>query len=611
MEGMIESKKFRLTHLVAILLIPVSFGWLWFHDAATQDGPSHLAAAKIADEWIRQGPNGEHSGSVRSIYRLHFEPVPNWGGQALGMALIAVLPMPWAEVAMNLAGIWLPAISLAWLFESLRHPLRYGWQNERMPGSEMAFLALWITTMATNVLWTFGFSSFLLGTGLAWAFLRTLRTYGETGGSRLWLMLAALWCVTFLCHLVAFAIAGIISASLVIFNPKWSISRRIAITLALATALPLLIRYRMLTGDSPLEPIWEHFRGSEVFSLSNWARQFGWVDPVSLHSKTWHPLAGGSGLLALAFQPGLWVALTLVAVVAASVRAIISEFQTAERFDESQECIPARDAGDRIFGRDEMLENQRYEAGLAFRLRHWRFPRCVAWSSAVVVLAILGLLGPDSLGARQGHFLPQRFCLAALCIVPAVLVSTRNPIPVKALGFITIAWFLQTVSAIDFARRSHEMMQPVREDRAAIRPGDRILALVDAEPWPFRANPRLHADALLVTAAKDTVSWNLYESAHPYFPLRFRQLEPGRDPATLEAFSLATTGEDPVRTDTRVREILAASEGMVDVVYVGMDDKSDRRETVKRAIEARPGWSIQRSGPMSILFRKTPQSSPR
>jgi|GEM_PF-3159565 len=608
MDGMIERNEMRLTHQVAILLIPVTAGWIWCHGAATQDGPSHLAAAKIANDWIGTAGSGETAGTVRSIYRLHFEPVPNWGGQALGMALVATLPIAWAEVAMNLAGLWLPAISLAWLFEFLANPSRSGARNARMAPAEMTFLALWIATMAMNVLWTFGFTSFLLGTGLAWAFLRTLLSYGEAGGGRLWLMLAALFFMTFLCHLVAFAIAGIVSACLLAFTPKWSMPRRVSIAIAMAMALPLLIRYRMLTADNPLEPIWEHFSASEILSPANWARQFGWVDPVSLHSKSWHPLAVDTMPLAMVLQPALWVAIALIAVVAATGFAIVDKFQTGVRFvDRSRRLIGEGETG-RTPDRREMPGNQPVEASLAFRLSHWRFPRCVAWSMAIVVLAILGTIGPDSLGPRQGHYLPQRFFLAALSLLPAIGILTRTEIPRSALGSIAVAWILHSVSAIDYGRRSDELTQPIRADRAAIRPGDRILALIDAEPWPYRANPRLHADALLVTAAPYAISWNLYEASHPYFPLQFRQISKGCDPATLEAFSLATNGEDPARTTESVHELLAASAGKADVVYVWMNLSSDRRDDVLQAIGKSPGWSVRRTGPASVVFRN---DSPR
>ncbi len=587
----------RLPIAVALLLVPVSLAWSYFDAAATQDGPSHLAAAKIANDWILQSLGRTPAGSVFETFRLQFEPVPNWSGQALGMALCAALPDRLAEIAMNLAGVWIPAISLAWLAGSI---LASGESNasERGPSwPTTVFHALWISTLAMNALWSFGFTSFLLGLGVAWAFLSRMCDFARFGGFPRWFALTFCWCATFVCHLVAFAIGGIVAGWLLLLYPNWSIARRAAIAASLACAAPLCLRYRMSNGGSPMEPIWEHLSGSELLSIANWGRQIGWIDPVSLHAKSWHPFTGHAGLKSIVLQPVVWLALALILIAFAAIRSASLRTKTEKGISGDSNCIP-----DDLSGRAGALS---CISSFMVSLRQRKLPESTSWTVAGSSLAILGTIGPDSLGAEQGHYLPQRFCLAALCMVTLILTTTRIRIPVLAVGFLTIAWVMQTSASIDFARRSHRITQPVRSNRDAIRSGDRILALIDAEPWPYRSNPRLHFDALLVTSADDLVSWNLYEAAHPYFPLRFRSIVPGISPAVLESYSLAVTGEDLSKEAEDLASILAAAEGRADIVAILMDRSSPRRKRAEKAIDDLKGWHNVRNDEEIGIYRRT------
>ena len=591
----------RLPIAVATLLIPVSFAWSYFHDAATQDGPSHLASAKIANEWIQQKLGRTPPGSVFETYRLQFEPVPNWSGQALGMILCATLPIRLAEIVMNLAGAWIPAMSLAWLVGSIRK----AGMTHKSTWAETIFHALWITILATNVLWSFGFTSFLLGLGMAWAFLGRLLSFAQSGGFFRWLSLTLLWCATFICHLVAFAIGGIVAGCLMLFFPGWSIARRTAIAGSLACAAPLWLRYRKLTGGSSFEPIWEHLSGSELLSTSNWARQLGWIDPVSLHAKNWHPLTGQAGPKALVFQPGFWLAMACLAVVWVAIRRWIVAIRFENPIPDHVNCNPLDAAHREALRPVDSFASRNHIARYATLFRQGKLPEAVGFVVAGTILAILGTIGPDSMGAQQGHYLPQRFCLAALCMVPVILKTTRIGTPSISFGFLAIAWFLQTSAAIDFARRSHEITKPVRANGASVRRGDRVLALIDAKPWPYRSNPRLHVDASLVLAADDVASWNLYEAAHPYFPLRFRSIVPGIEPATLESYSLAVNRDDPARDAAELDAILAAADGRADVVAVLMDRDSPRRTLAEHALNGRKRWRRVTSGSGPMIYLRT------
>lgn len=237
-------------------------------------------------------------------------------------------------------------------------------------------------------------------------------------------------------------------------------------------------------------------------------------------------------------------------------------------------------------------------------------PPSAALITSAFALSILGTFGPDSLGADQGHYLPQRFWLAALCLIPPILASLRCGIPVLALASLAIGWSFQTVTAIDFAYGSHRLTQSVRADKSAIEKGDRVLALLDASPLPYRSNPRMHADAILVTAAPDVVSWNLYEAAHPYFPLRFHESTPGIEPIRLEKFSLIDIRNEPELFESELRGITTAAEGRADIIAVLIDEGSTKRALIERVLADHPDWSRIRSGAGGSIFRWKPDRTP-
>lgn len=517
---------------VAALLMPVSLAWVWFGDPITQDGPAHLAAAKIANECLAGLPN------VSGVYQLAFQPLPNWGGQALGMLLLCIFNPGTTHLMLNLAGLWLPALGLASLMKSLGADRSKSW-----------VMALWVSLMALNVLWTFGFTSFLLGIGIGWWLVGRAWKFGEGGGFIRWINLAIFWNLLFLCHLVAYALAGIVCGCLVVATPGWKMRRRAGVAASILTSLPLLVNYRRITGGSKMELIWEHLDWSRFFSISNWARQIGWVDPVSLASRKWLPVIEMESSLAILFQPIFWIMLAFI-------------------------CFCNSGMG-RCCLKPIFIGPQR------------------GFILAFAVLMIIGLVGPDSLGKEQGHYLPQRVMLAAMsvstCCWPQLTGEKRK----LFTSCIFIAFLLQSLLAIEFGRKSSLYAQGLRESFTMIQQGSRLVAINDAGPWSYRANPRLHADALAVMAARDVVSFNLYEAAYGYFPLQFRSQVPGLEPRRLEEISILRGASQSEKRTELVASAIQAAETNADQIMVLAQDGSELRQAVEQVMLQKRYWQIR------------------
>lgn len=507
----IGSKSCRnLYFRVLLFLMPVMIGVLIFGGAMTQDGPAHLASAKIANEYLEGLP------TVRAVYRLQMQPIPNWAGQALGMAVVKTMPVFWANRAMNLAGLLLPALGLVWLVQSVQKTVH----------NQSWTMALWISLIATNVVWTFGFSSFLIGLGLAWVQLGLVWRWRESRAVFTSVLLAIGWILLFLSHLVAFALGGLVFGCVLFLSREftWSVRRRQVF--ATVPSLFLLMNYRRMSSGSKLELIWEHWDWSQWYVPANWAKQLGWVDPISLASKCWIPILEREHAGAIFVQPVFWF-------VVASIGLGWSMIQN-------------RNQG--TIGR----------------------PSRLGWAVGLLFIGLLGILGPDTLGKDQGHYLQQRLLLATLSLV--VLFWPADVKKWVKLVFM-VAWLFQCVNAVEFLRKSGSFTQTTSPFYAQVQQGDRIVALVDAEPWAYRANPRMHVDALLVFGAMDVASWNLYEASHRYFPVVFRNAPTGMTATDLEAISLMRGDDDLAERQLAIDQAIDSAKNNADKIFViGSED---------------------------------------
>jgi hypothetical protein len=345
---------------------------------------------------------------------------------------------------------------------------------------------------------------------------------------------------------------------LVLATPGWTLRKRAEIIGATSASLPLVWNYRRMTGGSSLELIWEHFEWSKVFQVSNWVRQIGWIDPISLASKKWLPVMETERTWAILFQPALWIAL-----------AILVWFFCILREFPKREC--------------------RAERG---------------WWLAILLLLILGVLGPDSLGKDQGHYLPQRILLGAMSIACVVWPQRIKKETSVITGILALAWLTQSVSAIELGRKSERLTQSISGSYAFISQGDRILALSDATAWAYRANPRLHLDSLLVMSAGDLASWNLYEAAHVYFPLQFRQKTAELEPKRLENFSLMQSPGQAIEREAMALAIVKSAEQNTDLLMVMAVPDSSVRNFTNTSDSFRLKWRLVSKSADWAIYRR-------
>ena len=461
--------------LAVCLAIPASAIW-GVGGFVTQDGPAHLYNAEI----ILQSFSPESP--FRDVFEVRRQPLPNWGGHLLTVALVRILPPRSADRVMTTLTLSALPITLFWL----------RWRVSGRDGLVIA--APWSALIGLNVTWLLGFNSFLLGAslfpitlGLWWNGRDEGFSARRAAGIAIWITLG------YFCHLISLGLTAFGLIVLEVLTPSAKRRARLITTfLGLLPLVPLGWIYLglMRQGGGGLAPEWKHLQ--HLASPRRWIDQLTWIDPVSLARKDY--LAGFATTASwhYALAPAVWLGLALALIVTPKVA---------------------------------------------------RKPEKRGWWVLGIVLLIAGLLGPDTLGATHGEYLQQRIVLLGLVslvtVLPLGLATWR---PRAGCALVVGALAIQTITVWDYARWSDRTAGAILQEGAAVGRGQRVATLLNDIKSPFRSNPLLHADCALGVGTGNVI-WSNYETRFYYFPVQFRKEL--RRPESL-AFEKVALSDDPV-----------------------------------------------------------------
>ena len=478
--------------------------------AATPGFSTQDGPAHVYSARILNASLADHS-PFAATFRVAWQPLPNWGGQLATMLAVALFS---PEVANRVV----TAATLV-LFAGAIFCLR--WAVAGPAGIEVA--AVLAAILGLNVTWLLGFTSFLLGATVATATLAAWWLGRDRCGPGRSAGLAGLLVLGYFCHPISLGLTLGGLALLTVLTPglTW---RRAAWTGA--GGLPLIpfgLAYRSLTrSGGGLEPVWEHWSRP---LLSGCVSQLGWVDPLSLAAKTTSPNTLPAGVLpSPALVPAFWALVGIGLLLAVTWN---------------------RRQADRR-----------------------------GWLVLGLGLVVAGVISPDTLGVKHGHFLPQRIVLLGLvALVPWLdLRPDRAAARLAALA-LGLALAIQSAFVWDYAAACRDRVTPFLRVAARFQAGDRAGTLLNAIQGRFRSNPLLHADGL-IAAATDSAFWTNYETAQYYFPVKVR---PDVDHPLATRFEQVAILDDPRDADYRARlweDLLERHGAQIDKVVEWQTDPS-------------------------------------
>jgi hypothetical protein len=495
--------------LAAVLLamLPALAAPMLVPGFVTQDGPAHLYNAEILTGTLRG--NLEFAG----YYETRQEPLPNWAGHLLTMAMLGLFTPTWADRLLIAAMALGPALAFA--------GLRKGVAGEGSPRMVAALSAM----LALNITWLWGFNSFLLGACLFAITLAFWWARRDRMGPGAALTLAGLLVLGYFCHLISLGLTALGLVTLCLATPALDRRRMTWTAAGLAPMLPLALLYRSMTrrAASPFRPDWQYL--SAPFSPRSWLTQVGWVDPISLASRLTLPFVPGSSRLYGLLSPAVLFGLA-VAILAAST------------------------------------------------LWRRRGLRASPWAVLGLLLCLAGFLGPDSFGEAHGQYLPQRVMLLGLVVLlPWLDLAVDSPARRLAAVLLALALAVQSATVWDYAGRSSRTAGLFQSSavRDAVGRGQRVGTLLNGIRSPFRGNPLLHADNWLGLGTGN-ILWSNYETRHYYFPVQFRP-DLVRPPA-YDFESIAIHDGDPAARARRWLDLLGRYVSVIDVLLVWGDDQA-------------------------------------
>jgi hypothetical protein len=259
--------------------------------------------------------------------------------------------------------------------------------------------------------------------------------------------------------------------------------------------------------------------------------QLSWVDPISIAARSFLPFGAAPTRFAGLLAPVLWLLAALALALAATAWAWFSR----TRSDPAGGLTPSPRRG---------------------------------WVLLAAVLIAGGVVGPDTLGAGHGQYLPQRVVLLGLAaLVPVLELDSRRWVVRGCAAALLVALAVQSALVWDHALVSGHTAGTFWRARAVVGHGQRVATLLVDLKGRSRSNPLLHADCLLGLGTGNVI-WSNYETRHYYFPVQFRAEVDRPDAGELERISLQDDPRDAEVRAERWRRLLERHHKAIDVLVV-------------------------------------------
>ena len=430
-----------------------------------QDGSGHVYTAFVMLRLLAADP------SFTGVFSLNSFAVPNASGHWLMAGLLTFLSPVIVTKSIITITLGAFAASIVWLRYRTAGP------------SDLSLTTLLAFAVGFNWLWIQGNYNYIFAAAASTFTLGLFFTWREKMTASRVILLAILFAVVFISHLISFAILVGSVFVLAVFTGAENRRRALLASLvALIPIIPFAFTYFRISGaeGDPYVPNWQSIAGG--ITVRTLAKQLVWADPFVFISRKSFPFTSAQSNLFAVFSPVIWIA------GAALLMAIGTYISRKANRDRLRSAAP-------------------------FLL-------------LTVGSAIFALIGPDDFGMQNGSILRERVLIATLIFFVPVFGSGKAKfLRIAAGAALAFVICYQTLALWEYAFQSDALSKSSFAAAEAIPEGSSIASVVLVKDGlRFHSFPTSQLINYIGIDRKAIV-WDNYELGHYMFPVITRRPE--------------------------------------------------------------------------------------
>jgi hypothetical protein len=492
-----------------------------------QDGSGHVHSAWLMLEMVRGNPQ------VAELHQFNLLTYPNVAGHWL-LAFFLVFTSAFTATKLMVSFTYVGLIAAAgWL----------RWCTDGRNGLWMSVLLA--AALGFNWFWLQGAYNFILGLSLAMAGVGCYFRWRDDLNTGRMIALASLLVLSFLCHIISFAIFGLAVTAICIL-PVSAFSARSAIRTGITfvpAALLFAIYFLNSEASGELAPVWRSI--SDPLSAAQWVDQFRSVDPLNLMRRTAVPFVETESHYFAIFAPLLWISIAAFLLIGSTLR----------------------------------------REGVRRKLPFYFI--CIG-------LICVALFAPDELrfSSSTGGLFRERIFLSGLLFAVSLFDAEAIGRTAKITAAVALSFviFFQTMAAWEFAIRGDNDAREFFAASSAIPEEASLVAVtIEEDPFRFMATPTSSINNYNGILRNATI-WDNYEFGHYLFPLVYkekRDQEFVRRMTIVNAYALKAPLPIAEQRLVDLESLLASEENKINTVVLwGSEPRIDA--IVKRSFASEP-----------------------
>lgn len=445
--------------IVFLGLILITCSPIWAVDYfINQDGSAHVYSAQLMLELLKNNPQ------THELYSFNSFSVPNSSGHWL-LALLLIFFSAYTAtkiiVTLTIAGVIGAVGFLRWKIFGYD-----GLITSLFAGAALGFNWLWLT----------GFYNFLLGVIFLAVTVGFYYDWRKNLTVRRTILLVLLIVLTYLSHIVSFAVLAGCLGLLAITTDKPNLKKAFIRTfIAFLPVIPLMIHYKINSeaGAGGFYPVWRNLENP--FSLFSWVSQIRSADPFVLISRRAFPFSSTYSAFFAIFTPILWISgafLLLIAPAFKKLKAPDKRFKVIPFLILSGFCI------------------------------------------------LTAFFAPDDFGLNNGSILRERLLFCGFVLSVPLFCSDGFPLFERAARiFLIFVIFFQTAVLWEYALQTDAEAKEYITAGKFIEENDALMSIiVPNEIKRFHPTPMTGMGNYLGIERKIT-AWDNYEIGHNLFPI--------------------------------------------------------------------------------------------